>query len=144
MTIETSLITAFVSAGGSVLIAVIGLVASVHYRLGKLEKGQEALAQENANIKETISQENAHTRETLSQEDAHTREMLAREDAHTRELIMQEIAALRERSEVQHAETMAAIRRLTDAFLSHSHDTDGTVRFSIPSPPADSPAQQEF
>ena len=110
MTIETPLLTAFAATAGAVLIAVIGLIASVHYRLGKLEKGQETLAQE---------------------------------DAHTRELIMQEIAALRERSDAQHAETMSAIQRLTDAFLSHSHDTDGSIRFSIPPPTLAPPEQQE-
>ena len=94
MTIETPLLTAFAATAGAVLIAVIGLIASVHYRLGKLEKGQEALAQE----------------------DARTREMVAQENAHTRELIMQEIASLRERSGAQHAETMAAIQCLTDTF----------------------------
>ena len=101
MTIESPLLTAFIAAAGAVLIAVIGLIASVHYRLGKLEQGQEALAQEDA-----------HTREMISQ----NREMAAQENAHTRELIMQEIASLRERSDAQHAETMAAIQRLTDAF----------------------------
>ena len=35
MTIETPLLTAFVPAAGAVLIA------SVHYRLGKLEEGQK-------------------------------------------------------------------------------------------------------
>jgi len=132
MTVETPLLTAFVAAAGAVLIAVIGLIASVHYRLGKLEKGQESLAQEDA-----------RTREMVAQENAHTREMVAQGDAHTRELIMQEIAALRERSDAQHAETMSAIQRLTDAFLSHSHDTDGTIRFRIPPPPAAPPDQQE-
>ena len=131
MTIETPLLTAFVAAGGAVLIAVIGLIASVHYRLGKLEKGQEALAQEDA-----------RTREMVAQENAHTREMVAQGDAHTRELIMQEIAVLRERSDAQHSETMSAIQRLTDAFLSHSHDTDGTIRFRIPPPSAAPPDQQ--
>lgn len=125
MTIETPLLTAFAATAGAVLIAVIGLITSVHYRLGKLEKGQEALAQEDA-----------RTREMVAQENAHTREMVAQGDAHTRELIMREIAALRERSDAQHAETMAAIQRLTDAFLSHSHDTDGAIRFSIPPPAA--------
>ena len=65
--------------------------------------------------------------------------MLAKENAHTRELlsqlIMQEIAALRERSDAQHTETMAAIQRLTDAFLSHSHDVDGAIRFRVLPPP---------
>ncbi len=145
MTIETPLLTAFTATAGAVLIAVIGLIASVHYRLGKLEEGHKTLAQEDAHTREMVASGDAHTqelisqtREALAQEDAHTREMLTQEDAHTRELIMQEIAALRERSEAQHAETMGAIQRLTDAFLSHSHDTDGTIRFSIP-PPAASP-----
>ena len=134
MTVETPLLTAFVATAGAVLIAVIGLIASVHYRLGKVEQGQEDLAanQEkgDADTREMVIRENAHTRELIAQ----TREMVLRGDAHTRELIMQEIAALRERSDAQHAETMGAIQRLTDAFLSHSHDTDGTIRFRIPPP----------
>ena len=139
MTIETPLLTAFAATAGAVLIAVIGLIASVHYRLGKLEKGQEALAanQEkgDADTRDMVIRETAHTRELIAQ----TREMVLQGDAHTRELIMQEIAALRERSDAQHAETMSAIQRLTDAFISHSHDTDGTIRFSIPPPPAAPP-----
>lgn len=139
MTIETPLLTAFATTAGAVLIAVIGLIASVHYRLGKLEKGQEALAanQEkgDADTRDMVIRETTHTRELIAQ----TREMVLQGDAHTRELIMQEIAASRERSDAQHAETMAAIQRLTDAFLSHSHDTDGTIRFSIPPPPAAPP-----
>ena len=185
MTVETPLLTAFVATAGAVLIAVIGLIASVHYRLGKLERGQEALAanQEkgDADIREMVIRENVYTREMIvqnremnvqtremaAQEDAHTREMIvqtremaAQEDAHTREmivqtremisqtreflsqLIMQEIAALRERSDAQHAETIGAIQRLTDAFLSHSHDTDGTIRFRIP-PPAVLPPDEQ-
>ena len=128
MTIETPLLTAFAATAGAVLIAVISLIASVHYRLGKLEKGQEALAQEDARTREMISQ----NREMAAQENAHTRELLS-------QLIMQEIAALRERSDAQHAETMAAIQRLTDAFLSHSHDTDGAIRFRVPAPPSQQP-----
>ena len=171
MSIETPLLTAFVAAAGAVLIAVIGLIASVHYRLGKLEKGQEALPQEDAHTREMLTQEitqtrkmvvegDAKTRELLShveemsvQRDAQTRkmvvegdaqtrellshmeEMSAQRDAQTRELIVREVAFLRERSDAQHAETMSAIQRLTDAFLSHSHDTDGAIRFRIPPPP---------
>ena len=39
---------------------------------------------------------------------------------------------LSEKMDAQHAETMAAINRLTDAFLSHSHDDDGNIMFRIP------------
>ncbi len=49
-------------------------------------------------------------------------------------------ADLRERADAQHAETLAEIRRLTDALVSHSH-TDGGIIFHIP-PPSGS-AQQE-
>ena len=216
MTIETSLLTAFVATAGAVLIAVIGLIASVHYRLGKLEEGQKTLAQEDAHTREMVAKGDAQTREMLTQETAHTqelisqtremltqeiahtqelisqtremvaqgdaqtrelisqtremaakgdaqtrdmltqeiaqtREMAAQENAHTRELlsqlIMQETAAMRERSDAQHAETMSAIQRLTDAFLSHSHDADGTVRFRIPPPatppPGELPRQED-
>ena len=160
--------TPLIAAAAAILIAVIGLVASVHYRLGKLEEGQKALGQEDVHTRELLAEtremlvrENAHTRELLAEtremlvkENAHTRELLAetremlvRENAHTRELlsqlIMQEIAALRERSDAQHAETMGAIQRLTDAFLSHSHDIDGTIRFRIPPPLATPPAAEE-
>ena len=150
MTVETPLLTAIVATAGAVLIAVIGLISSVHYRLGKVEEGQKTLAQEDAHTREMVAQGTTHTRELIAQTqemiaqgNAQTREMAAQGDAqtqelvtHTRELIMQEIAASRERSDAQHAETMGAINRLTDAFLSHSHDTDGTIRFSIPPPPA--------
>ncbi len=146
MTIETPLLTAFIATAGAVLIAVIGLISSVHYRLGKVEEGQKTLAQEDVHNREMLAQEISQTRDMLTKEIAQTREIAAREDAHTRELIthtrellMQEIVASRERSDAQHAETMAAINRLTDAFLSHSHDTDGTIRFSIPPPPAAQP-----
>ncbi len=175
MTIETPLLTAFAATAGAVLIAVIGLIVSVHYRLGKLEEGQKTLAQEDAHTREIVAKGDAHTQELISQtremltqeisqtremaaqEDAHTREMVAKGDAHTREmltqeyahtrevlsqLIMREISSLRERSDAQHAETMASIQRLTDAFLSHSHDTDGTIRFRIP-PPATPPLDEQ-
>ena len=171
MTVETPLLTAFAATAGAVLIAVIGLIASVHYRLGKLEQAQDDMAanqkKEGAEIRELVTRENAHTREMMAEGDArnrelivqtremlvegdaHTREILVEGDAHTRELIvntreliMQEIAALRERFDAQHAETMSAIQRLTDAFLSHSHDVDGTIRFSIP-PPAPAPPGQQ-
>ena len=211
--------TPLIAAAAAILIAVIGLVASVHYRLGKLEKGQESLAanQEKgdaetremivreidhtrrmmvegdthtrellAETRDTLTQEithtsrmivegdthtrellaetrdmlvkeNAHTRRMIVEGDTHTRELLAetrdmlvKENAHTRELLshtrellMQEIAASRARSDAQHAETMGAIQRLTDAFLSHSHDIDGTIRFRIPPPLAAPPGQQE-
>ena len=54
MTVETPLIAAFFATAGAVLIAVIGLMSGVHYRLGKLEQGQKTLAQEDAHTREII------------------------------------------------------------------------------------------
>ena len=121
-----------VAAAAAILIAVIGLIASVHYRLGKLEQGQENMAanQEKGDIK---------TREMVDKRGADTLEMMAREFAHTRELLMQELAAQRERSDAQHAETIGAIQRLTDGSLPHSHDQDGSIRFRVPPPDQQQP-----
>ena len=47
----------------------------------------------------------------------------------------------RERSDAQHAETLAEIRRLTDAFLSHSHAPDGGVFFRMPPPSGEKPLE---
>ena len=69
MSAETPLVAAFVAA--AILIAVIGLIASVHYRLGKLEQGQENMA---------ANQEKG---------DAETREMVDKGDNETREMITQ-------------------------------------------------------
>ena len=148
MSIETPMLIAFIIAWAGVLIAVMFLASSVCYRLGKLEEGQETLARKDEHTRELIAKnreaaarENAHTRELISNTreiatrgNAHSREMVLQGDAHTRELIMRGLAAYRERSDAQHAETMSAIQRLTNAFLSHSHDQYGAIRFRVPPP----------
>ena len=40
----------------------------------------------------------------------------------------------REQSDAQHAEVLAEIRRLTDAFLTHSHAPDGGIIIRVPPP----------
>ena len=52
-----------------------------------------------------------------------------------------EVKAGRERADAQHAETLSEIRRLTDAFLSHSHATDGGIIFRIPPPSGMTPQE---
>lgn len=54
----------------------------------------------------------------------------------TRERSDEQFREARERSDVQHAEVLSEIRRLTDAFLSHSHAPDGGIIFRVP-PPTD-------
>ena len=52
-----------------------------------------------------------------------------------------EVKAGRGRADAQHAETLSEIRRLTDAFLSHSHATDGGIIFRIPPPSGMTPQE---
>ena len=95
---------------------------------------QEMIAQGNAQTREQIAQ----TREMAAQGDTQTRELIS----HTRELLMQEFAALRDHFDAQHAEKMAALQRLTDGSLPHSHDIDGTIRFRV-LPPAAAPLDRQ-
>ena len=87
------------------LFAFIGLAAPFYLRLGRLEAEVKA-------VRERADDQHAQARE------------------HTDTLFAQ----AREHADVQHAETMSEIRRLTDAFLTHSHAPDGGIIFRIPPP----------
>lgn len=88
-------------------VAIVGFVAVVYYKLGKLEaKVDHGLA---ANRELTLSE---------------SRRLSDKMDA--------DYARLSDKMDVHHAETMTAIQRLMEAFLSHSHDDDGNVIFRIP------------
>ena len=86
-------------------VAILALAAPVYLRLGRLE---------------------AEVKAGRERADAQYTEARERSDAQYREL--------RERSDAQHAELLAEIRRLTDAFVSHSHAPDGGIIFRIPPP----------
>ena len=101
---DAPLIAAFASVAVA-LVAVLGLLGPVYLRLGRLEAEVKA------------------GRERADDQHAQARE-------HTDTLFAQ----ARERSDAQHAETLAEIRRLTDAVLSHSHAPDGGIVFRIPPP----------
>ena len=107
---DASTIAAFASAAVA-LIALLGLVGPVYLRLGKLE-GEVKAGRERS--------------------DAQHRELRDWAEVQFRES--------RERSNAQHAETLAEIRRLTDALVAHSH-TDGGIISHIP--PPSSPPRQE-
>ena len=87
------------------LVAFVGLAAPVYLRLGKLE-GEVKAGRERS--------------------DEQYREARERSDEQFRESC--------ERSDAQHAETLAEIRRLTDAVLTHSHAPDGGIIFRVPPP----------
>ena len=99
-------------------VAIVGFVALVYYKLGKLEaKVDHGLA---ANRELTLSE----SRRLSDKMDADYARLSDKMDA--------DYARLSDKMDVHHAETMAAIQRLMEAFLSHSHDDDGNVIFRIP------------
>ena len=98
------------------LVAVLGLVGPVYLRLGKLE----------GEVKAGRERSDDQFREARERSDTQYQQLRDRTEAQFREL--------RERSDAQHAETLAEIRRLTDAFLSHSHAPDGGIIFRVPPP----------
>ena len=112
-----------IASMAAVLIAFVGFVASVHFRLGKLEKGhevlekgQEDLRADNAALREQVRADNQQLREEMRAEIRESNQQL-------RELIRSESEA-----------TRAEIRRLADALVSHHHEADGSIVFRIPPP----------
>jgi hypothetical protein len=68
----------------------------------------------------------------LEQGLAGNRELTLAESRRLSDKMDADYARLSDKMDAQHTETMAAIQRLTDAFLSHSHDDDGNIIFRIP------------
>lgn len=99
-------------------VAIVGFVAVVYHKLGKLEGKLEG---EVGRLEEKLDQGLAANRELIL---AESRRLSDKMDA--------DYARLSDKMDVHHAETMAAIQRLMEAFLSHSHDDDGNVIFRIP------------
>ena len=108
-------IAAFASVAVA-LAALLGLVGPVYLRLGRLE----------GEVKAGRERSDEQFREARERSDTHYAELRERTDL--------QFAQLRERSDSQHAEVLAEIRRLTDAFLSHSHAPDGGIIFRVPPP----------
>ena len=109
------------------LVTVLGLVGPVYLRLGRLEGDVKAgRERSDEQYRESRERSDAQYRELRDWAEGQFRESRERTDAQFREA--------RERADAQHAETLAEIRRLTDAFLSHSHAPDGGTIFRIPPP----------
>jgi hypothetical protein len=92
-----------IASGLATFVALLGFVAVFYYKLGKLEQGL-----------------------------AGNRELTLAESRRLSDKMDADYARLSDKMDAQHTETMAAIQRLTDAFLSHSHDDDGNIIFRIP------------
>ena len=108
-------IAAFASAAVA-WVAILGLVGPVYLRLGKVE----------GEVKANRERSDEQFRESRQRSEEQYRELRTWAEAEFREA--------REHSDAQHAETLAEIRRLTDAFLSHSHAPDGGIIFRVPPP----------
>ena len=119
-------IAAFASVAVA-LVAVLGLVGPVYLRLGRLE-GEVKAGRERSDdqFREARERSDDQFREARERSDDQFREARERSDNQLREA--------RERSDAQHAEVLAEIRRLTDAFLTHSHAPDGGIIFRVPPP----------
>ncbi len=103
-----------IASGLATFVALLGFVAVFYYKLGKLEQGLAG------NRELTL----AESRRLSDKMDADYARLSDKMDA--------DYARLSDKMDAQHTETMAAIQRLTDAFLSHSHDDDGNIIFRIP------------
>ena len=130
-------------------IAILGLVGPVYLRQGRVEgeikatrersDDQFGWARERSDgqFKQVRERSDAHHRELRDWAEAQFKEARERSDTQHRELrdwAEAQFKEVRERSDAQHAETLAEIRRLTDAFLSHSHAPDGGIIFRVPPP----------
>ena len=133
-------------------IAILGLVGPVYLRQGRVE-GELKITREEVKLTRERSDEqfgwarersDEQYRELRSWAETQFRESRERSDEQYRELrawTEAQFREARERADAQHAETLSEIRRLTDAFLSHSHAPDGGIIFRVP-PPGGPPTQE--
>lgn len=120
---------AIITASLATIIALLGFVSVVYYKLGKLEGKVEAALEANkeftrSEIQRLSDKMDAGYALLSARMDAEYARLSARMDA--------EYARLSDRMDAQHAETLSEIRRLVDAFVSHSHEPDGTIFFRVP------------
>ena len=110
-------------------VAIVGFVAVVYHKLGKLEGKLEG---EVGRLEEKLDQGLAANRELILAESRRLSDKMDADYARLSDKMDADYARLSDKMDVHHAETMAAIQRLMEAFLSHSHDDDGNVIFRIP------------
>ncbi len=145
------LIAAGVGGGIVALIGLIWVLIRIFVRLGRLEKAVEGLA---AGLKTTQDDVKELRRESQEEFKAVRREFqegfnelrrefredLQRTEDRLRTEFREELRNTEERlrdliraeCEATRETTRNEIRRLTDALVSHSHDPDGKIKFSVP------------
>ena len=119
---DAPLIAAFASVAVA-CVAILGLVGPVYLRQGRVEGEVKA------------------TRERSDDQFAWARERSEEQYRELRAWAEAQFKESRERSDAQHAETLREIRRLTDAFLSHSYAPDGGIIFRVPPPEGSIPSE---
>ena len=142
MTIPVPIFTSLIAAGAAILIAFAGASFNIYSRLGRLERGQEALAaeilasRERSDMQHSAAMERlaAFEERALAREAASEDRALAREAASEDRALAREAAALaresaaEERALAQHNELLAEIR----LWRTHGHDADGNIFFRVP------------
>ena len=132
----TGPIATIIAAGIAAAVAVFGSIAMIYHRLGKLEQAVEAnkeLAQSgNARLADKMDENYARLSDRMDADYARLADKIDAESARLSDKMDENYARLSEKMDAQHAETIAEIRRLFDALLSHSHDPDLGLIFRIP------------
>jgi hypothetical protein len=132
-------------------VAIVGFVAVVYYKLGKLEaKVDHGLAANReltlsesrrlsdkmdadyARLSDKMDADYARLSDKMDADYARLSDKMDADYARLSDKMDADYARLSDKMDFHHAETMAAIQRLMEAFLSHSHDDDGNVIFRIP------------
>ena len=141
------LIAAGVGGGIVALIGLIGVLIRIFVRLGRLEKAVEGLeaglrtTQDDVKELRRESQEEFKAvrrefQEGFNELRREFREDLQRTEDRLRTEFREELRNTEERlRDLIRSESEATrneIRRLTDALFSHSHEPDGTIKFSMP------------
>ena len=145
--LATQIIVAGVGTGILALIGLFGILLRIFGRLGRLEKSVEVLEQaaERLDARLTATQEDIKAVRREAREDLQRTEERLRQEFRdalrdTEERLREEIRRSEERTreEVRLSEERLGglirneIRRFTDAFVSHSHEDDGSILYRIP------------
>ena len=141
------LIAAGVGGGIVALIGLIGVLIRIFVRLGRLEKAVEGLeaglrtTQDDVKglqrgVQDEFKAVRREFQEGFNELRREFREDLQRTEDRLRQEFREELRNTEERlRDLIRAESEATrneIRRLTDALFSHSHDPDGSIKFSVP------------
>ena len=121
------LIAAGVGGGIVALIGLIGVLIRIFVRLGRLEKAVEGLEVGLKTTQDDLKELRRESKEDLQRTEDRLRTEFREELRNTEERLRNLIRAESEA-------TRNEIRRLTDALVSHSHEPDGTTKFSMPPP----------